>query len=74
MHTLRNECNKLGIEISCPTVGKKKYLDCFWPARAAFVTAEGYVTPCNYRMNPGMMSFGNLFTQTLDEYGILKNI
>lgn len=67
MRTLSNECDKLGIQISYPTVGRKRHLDCFWPVGAAFVTAEGYVTPCNYRMNPGMICFGNLFTQTLDE-------
>lgn len=67
MQMLSNKCNKLGIQISCPTVGKKKHLDCFWPVRAAFVTSEGYVTPCNYRMNPKELSFGNLLTHTMEE-------
>ena len=35
--------------------------------RAAFITAEGYVTPCNYRMDPKFISFGNLLTQTMEK-------
>ncbi len=72
MKMLRNECDKLGIEMSYPPIEEKKYFDCFWPIRAAFVTAEGYVTPCNYRMNPEVINFGNLLTQTLDEIWFSK--
>ncbi len=72
MEMLRNKCDKLGIEISYPAIGKKRHFDCFWPIRASFVTSEGYVTPCNYRMNPKVFSFGNLFTQTMEEIWFSK--
>ena len=72
MEMLSNECGKLEIEISYPAIGKKRHYDCFWPIRAAFVTAEGYVTPCNYRMNPKELSFGNLLTQTMEEIWLSK--
>lgn len=64
---LKGKCIKLGLGITYPEIGKKRYLDCFWPKQGAFVTAEGYVTPCNYRMNPKILNFGNLFAQTMPE-------
>jgi MoaA/NifB/PqqE/SkfB family radical SAM enzyme len=64
---LEEKCATLCLGISYPDIGKKRHLDCFWPKRGAFVTAEGYVTPCNYRMNPKILSFGNLLTHTMQE-------
>ena len=67
MERMEEKCKRMEIDISYPPIGRKRHLDCFWPIRAAFLTAEGFVTSCNYRMNPKILCFGNLLTQTMDE-------
>ena len=67
MERMEEKCKRLEIDIFYPPIDRKRHLDCFWPIRAAFVTAEGFVTPCNYRMDPKILCFGNLLTQTMDE-------
>jgi len=39
---------------------KRKQI-CSWPFSAAFITVDGFVTPCCIRMDPEVINFGNVF-------------
>jgi radical SAM protein with 4Fe4S-binding SPASM domain len=42
--------------------------ECRWPWRGAYVTADGYVTPCcENGSNPDRINFGNVLVQSFDE-------
>jgi radical SAM protein with 4Fe4S-binding SPASM domain len=41
--------------------------ECWWPRRGVFVTYEGYITPCCIRMDPSLISFGNIYEQPFKE-------
>lgn len=64
---LDKESKRIGVKITYPSVDYHRRWNCFWGIHASFVTAAGLVTPCNYRMNPSTISFGNLFNQTMSE-------
>ena len=40
---------------------------CHWPFTSAFITAEGYITPCCLRPDPNVMNFGNINEKSFKE-------
>ena len=46
---------QLGLQDAAPRKGQ-----CYWCFSSAFITCDGYVTPCCVRPNPEMIHFGNL--------------
>ena len=40
---------------------------CHWPFTQAFITAEGYVTPCCLRPDPNVLNFGNINEKSFKE-------
>ena len=40
---------------------------CTWPFTSAFITAEGYVTPCCIRPDPTVINFGNINEKSFEE-------
>lgn len=42
---------------------RKRKSKCSWCFNKAFITVDGYVTPCCIRMNPDIFNFGNVFQE-----------
>lgn len=57
--------NKYGIKFSYPK--EKMPYTCTWMFESAFITCEGYVTPCCNCPNPNVFNFGNLKDKSFPE-------
>ncbi len=49
------------------TSSEKTKKNCGRPFEWAFITVDGFVTPCCRRVNPEVINFGNIFETSLKE-------
>jgi MoaA/NifB/PqqE/SkfB family radical SAM enzyme len=52
----------LPIKIGFKSSKRRKQI-CGWPFYKTFITHDGFVTPCEIRMNPDVFNFGNVFEE-----------
>ncbi|MCM8819213.1 MAG: SPASM domain-containing protein [Candidatus Omnitrophica bacterium] len=50
----------------CFLSSKKRKGICYWPFTRAFITVDGFVTPCCIRMDPDVINFGNIFDTSFE--------
>jgi len=55
----RADLRPLGIQVSY-TGSAARLGRCYWPSAGAFVSVDGYVTPCCIRMDPGCYNLGRI--------------
>ncbi|AEE96756.1 radical SAM protein [Mahella australiensis] len=72
---IKDYCKKDNINYSFSD-SQAKAPSCWWPKRGVYITYDGYVTPCCLRMDPLLVNFGNIYTDSFSSiwYGENYNL
>lgn len=63
---IRETAKKLNVNIVLPPL-EKGHFSCLWPWKSAFISVEGYVTPCCNCPDPRVYNFGNIFEKPIEK-------